>query len=228
MPPIERTTYKHFVGCKSVRDDDAWGHRPLLTSQFAALFLANPHLQYLDMSRTGLSNNGIFFFLLELSLCDPLVTPSGLNNLKQVVVGPPTDSMDQASLASNSGTYIPSISDALAELYFQSPALQLVALLLSTDTQSAAAHENQRSDQALIDAWRLLNEDNMSGRTTLATTVPQPCLVLRTRYVGRSVCTGMNNDASGQNDRWKSSCSGVEMECQYSITPKWWRSVRSA
>lgn len=171
------------AGCSSVQDDPAWGHRPLLTSQFAALFLANPHLQYVDMSNSGLTNNGIFFVLLEMSLCDPLLSPSGLKHLKQVIVGPPVGHTEQIKLdQGNNDVYVSSISEAIAELYFQSPALQLIALLLSAKMPATGTDSNVRSNHTLRDTWMQLNEDNHADVGTLPSKTRQVCLILRTRW----------------------------------------------
>eukprot|EP00892_Ulva_mutabilis_P000673 jgi/Ulvmu1/10606/UM065_0062.1 len=177
-------THLSLAGCSSVQDDPTWGSQPLLTSQYAAVLLANPHLEYVDISRTRLSNHGVFYFLLELSLCDPVLNPSGLKHLKQLLIGPPVEStLHGQSDEQNCEVYAPSLSEALTELYFQSPALQLVALLLPANGQHVE-HRNGplATHTAMRQSWRKLNEDNRSEvRACVTQTPPHPGVLLRTR-----------------------------------------------
>lgn len=128
-----------------------------------------------------LSNHGIFFLVLEMSLCDPLLSPTGLKHLKQLMLGPPVDCVplvesDQLS----EEVYISSVAEALAELYFQSPMLQLVALLLPGVVQPVQSRDNTHA--SIRDKWCELNEDNQA-EVVAGMTSPglHSCVMLKTR-----------------------------------------------
>lgn len=183
------------------------------------MFLANPHLQYIDVSRTQLSNHGVFYVVLELSLCDPLLNPTGLKQLKQLVLGPPMDCMRCAEPhQSNAGVYISSVDDALAELYFQSPALQLISLLLPADGQCDEHMTDLVDTHATMRAaWCQLNEDNHTEVKACETPRSQnPSVILRTRFA--QICTCDNGSCTKMtpihNSRRRGRAVAVEQHDQ--------------
>jgi hypothetical protein len=156
-----------------VKDDPGWGRDTLLTSQYAALLLANPFLEYIDLSHTGLTNKGIFYLILELSYCDPSVSPYGHKCLKQVVLGPP---FKPRGTSSSQAPFMKTALAALQELYLQSPVLELVCLIhpgAPEPTQMLHAAQDMCHE-----IWVSLDENNQVANSLCK---GNPCSVLRTR-----------------------------------------------
>lgn len=152
-----------------------------------------------------------------MSLCDPLLSPSGLKHLKQVIVGPPVGHTEHIRLDQrNEEAYVSSIMEAIAELYFQSPALQLIALLLSANMQATGRGSSVRSNHALRDTWIQLNEDNHADFGTLPSKSPQVCLVLRTRWAHLV----SSIESEWKNKLTRCSTPGADMGCLWSSTDR--------
>lgn len=144
-----------------------------MTSQYSALFLANPFLEYIDLSHTGLTNNGMFYLILELSYCDPSGSPYGHKCLKQVVLGPP---FKPSGTASCQEPFMKTALSALQELYLQSPVLELVCLIHpGGPTVSPMLEAAHNMCHAL---WAGLDESNQATDSLYQ---GNPCSVLRTR-----------------------------------------------
>jgi hypothetical protein len=118
------------------------------------MFLANPYLEYLDITETGLTNHGLFYLLLELAYSDPLQKPSGPKHLRQLAIGPPADSHDYVNGEGQLHGYVSTVFDALADVHNQSPSLRLVSLVNSLHSRSAI------STVSLRDFWTKLDPHN--------------------------------------------------------------------
>ena len=156
-----------------MKDDPGWGRDTLLTSQYSALFLANPFLEYVDLSHTGLTNSGIFFLILELSYCDPSVSPHGLKCLKQVALGPP---FKPSGTAGYREPFMKTSLSTLQELYLQSPVLELVCLIHAGSSSESPVLQATRS--MCHDLWVGFDENNHASDSLY---YGKPCTVLRTR-----------------------------------------------
>ena len=155
-----------------MKDDPGWGRDTLLTSQYSALFLANPFLEYIDLSNTGLTNNGIFHLILELSYCDPSVSPYGHKCLKQVVLGPPFEASGRAGYQE---PFMKTSLSTLQELYLQSPVLELVCLIHPVPLESPMLQATRNLCRAM---WAGFDENNQVSDSLYQ---GKPCSLLRTR-----------------------------------------------
>ena len=144
-------------------DDYTWQHLPPLLSSFTSTLLANPWLQFLDVSNTSLTNNGVFCLLLEVSHCDPRRANAGMPHLKQLRCGPPADQP-----APGHPQWLASVADALQEAAQNCPMLESISLV---SRQAANTAGDQLSfDQSAISIctqWQLQEgrtvEHNMLG-----------------------------------------------------------------
>jgi hypothetical protein len=161
-----------------VKDDPCWGRDTLLTSQYAALFLANPFLEHIDLSYTGLTNNGIFYLVLELSYCDPPVSPYGHKCLKQLALGPPFKPNGTPACRE---AFMKTALSTLQELYLQSPVLELISLF--HPDASAASGVLASARNMCHNLWLGLDENNQVSDSL---DQGKPCSVLRTRFVTTS------------------------------------------
>jgi hypothetical protein len=147
------------AGCKDVLDDYTWSYLPPLSSAYTSVFLSNPFLQFLDVSDTGLTCSGLFYLLFEIANCDPLLEPPGLKFLKQLRFGPPSDHVP-GLIAS---PWLPTISDALAEVHANCHALELCSL------RSAEHAGDGNPPDAAVDAicehWKALAATNSCSQT---------------------------------------------------------------
>jgi hypothetical protein len=109
-----------------VTDDPGWGRDAAFTSQYAALFRANPFLEYIDLSHTGLTNEGLFYLILDLSSCDPFSFLYGHKCLKQLVLGPP---FNPNCRFRSREPFMKTTLAVVPDIYLQIPALELVCLI---------------------------------------------------------------------------------------------------
>jgi hypothetical protein len=161
------------AGDHGVTDDPGWGEDTLLTSQYSALLLANPFLQYIDVTNTRLTNNGIFYLILELAYSDPSQSPCGHKHLKQCCIGPPCQ---PAIREAGHEAYAQTALEALEELFLQCPAFQLVCLMHPPGTCGAAAGQTHERVSGL---WKGLDGKNSANE---ALYLGESCSVLRTRW----------------------------------------------
>lgn len=123
------------AGCQSVVDDPTWHAGLILHSAFAALLLSNPWLERLDISRTGLTNAGLFYLLLEIAHCDPEQV-GGHRQLVQLAIGPPAPcalDLERLVLVDRQPSqppvaWCPSLADAVTELVAGALSLQVLCL----------------------------------------------------------------------------------------------------
>lgn len=112
------------AGCASIGDDPFWQSQLLHYSTYFTMLLANPWLERLDVSRTKLSNAGLFYLLLEIATCDPeRPGQSGCRHLKQLVIGPPASPQN-----CEAAPWRPFLAPAIADLVHRVPTLAVVVL----------------------------------------------------------------------------------------------------
>lgn len=155
-----------------MKDDPSWSSGALLASQYTALFLANPYLQYIDLSYTGLTNSGIFYLLLELSYCEPLPSHCGLQCLKQLVLGPP---FKRSGTASCREPFMKTAISPLQEVYLQCPALELICLV---HPRAPALSDTEEVYSICHRLWMSLDDDHRVANSHYQ---GMQCSVLRTR-----------------------------------------------
>ena len=166
-----RRTEAH-AGCADVVDDRTWQWLPPLFSLYSAVFLGHPTLQYLDVSNTSLTNHGLLFLLLELAHCDPVLSPPGLQCLRQVCLGPPADASPVDAPAQQ---WLPTVLGAATKLCTNCPALEACVLLCHC--HAAADHDGHALAEVCA-TWLACNEGNTAHTMDVQ---QQVAVCLRTR-----------------------------------------------
>jgi hypothetical protein len=163
------------TGCQDILDDYTWANGMPLLSSYSLALLANPRLQFIDVSSTQLSSNGLFFFLLEVANCNPVRDASGLLTLRQLRCGPPALTSEDAG----SARWLASLSDAVGEVFRNCPALELVSLVVHQYSAAGQEHMSDGMDE-LSTRWLALDDKNGCDHVAVA---GQAEMVMRTECV---------------------------------------------